>query len=131
MPSFQSCLPLWETRQPSAKPNESQTKSKLPLLVHEGKLTKSSVEDYRPGYPRFSALISAYDRWFICRRFHRLRARLLLTKQDRLVLLEQRLDEVDAEENRPLFLGKSRWDKNTKRQEIISDIHVALADYGS
>ncbi|KAK8016715.1 hypothetical protein PG993_014904 [Apiospora rasikravindrae] len=87
------------------------------------------VEEYRPGYPRFTALISAHEPWFICRRFHRLHARLLLAKQDRLSLLEKQIDLIDDGEKRSLFLSKSRCDKNGERQKIISEIDLALADY--
>jgi hypothetical protein len=88
------------------------------------------VEDYRPGYPRFTALLSAYDPYFLCRRFSKLRARLLLLKQDRLSVLEQKLEQVDHEETSPLFLGKSRCDRNSERISLLSDIESCLANYG-
>lgn len=88
------------------------------------------VEDYRDGYPRLSALISAYEGWFICRRFKRLRIRLLLTKQDQLFVLEQQLDQIDEVEMRPLFLGSMRCDRNNARQQVLSEIQTALNDYG-
>ena len=88
------------------------------------------VEDYRAGYPRFSALITASDSFFICRRFLRLRARILLLKQDRLSLLEQPLDQEDREEISPLFLGKSRSDANVRCTVFLSRIERCMADYG-
>jgi hypothetical protein len=89
-----------------------------------------TVEDYRAGYPRFTALLAAYDPYVICRRFTRLRARLLLLKQDRLSALEARLDEVDDMERRPLFFGASRCDRNPERAALLSEIESQLADYG-
>lgn len=88
------------------------------------------VEDYNPGYPRFTALLSAYAPFLICRRFNRLRARLLLLKQDKLSILEERLDQIDAQEASPLFLGKSRYDANMDRLSLLTEIEARLADYG-
>ncbi|KAK3936714.1 hypothetical protein QBC46DRAFT_461337 [Diplogelasinospora grovesii] len=87
------------------------------------------IEDYRPGYPRFTALLSAHGPYFLCRCFNQLRARLLLLKQDKLSTLEQRLDEIDQHETSPLFLGKSRSDRNADRLSLLSDIETCLADY--
>ena len=51
-------------------------------------------------------------------------------KQDRLSMLEQRLDEVDQKETSPLFLGKSRCDGNADRLRLLSEIESRLDDYG-
>ncbi|KAI1740158.1 hypothetical protein F4680DRAFT_448354 [Xylaria scruposa] len=89
------------------------------------------IEDYRPGYPRLCALIGAHDGFMMCRRFKRLRARILLLKQDRISCLEEQLDKVDQDEPLPVFLGKSRGDINSERLSIVSQIESALADYDS
>jgi hypothetical protein len=102
----------------------------LNVLREESRANILAVEDYRPGYPRFSALIAAHDSFQICRRFSHLRARLLLLKQDKLSMLEQQLEEIDATESAPLFLGSSRDDKNEERSSTLSEIDRALADYG-
>lgn len=88
------------------------------------------VEDYPAGYPRYSALISSYDPFFAFRSFRRLRARLLLLKQDELSILEEQFDQVDRLEASPLFLGQRRADRNTVRASIVSQIDSKLADYG-
>ncbi|KAI1318414.1 hypothetical protein F5Y16DRAFT_134536 [Xylariaceae sp. FL0255] len=90
-----------------------------------------SVEDYRAGYPRLCALMEAHEGFMVCRRFTRMRARLLLLKQDRISCLEEQLDKVDREEALPLFLGKSRGDPNIERLSILSRIDASLADYDS
>lgn len=59
------------------------------------------------------------------------RARLLLRKQDRVSVLEQRLQELDQNEERPLFLGSLRRDCNAERKSLLVDLDHALADYGS
>ncbi|KAK2737837.1 hypothetical protein FQN57_007395, partial [Myotisia sp. PD_48] len=61
--------------------------------------------------------------------FNRLRARILLLKQDKLFLLEQKLDELDQQESSDLFLGKSRSDKNLSRTTVLAEIDSCLADY--
>ena len=89
-----------------------------------------AVEDFRPGYPQFSALIASHPSFHVCRRFLRIRARLLLLKQDELSLLESQLDNIDNAETRELFLGNRRRDANTERKDILGKIEVALASYG-
>ncbi|EKJ68425.1 hypothetical protein FPSE_11433 [Fusarium pseudograminearum CS3096] len=87
------------------------------------------IEDFRPGYPRFTSLISSHDSFFLFRRFSRLRARLLLIKQNKLAVLEKKLDDIDDAETFPLFLGKSSIDKNQDRLSVLADIESNLAEY--
>ncbi|KAI1141534.1 hypothetical protein F5Y05DRAFT_410091 [Hypoxylon sp. FL0543] len=87
------------------------------------------IEEYRGGYPRFCALIAANADFFICRRFLRLRSRLLLLKQDRIAQLEQSLDDLDQNETAPLSLGESRSDRNTARTSLLTELSSDLADY--
>ena len=94
------------------------------------RLNIPAVEDYRTGYPRFSALVAAHSSFQICRRFSNLRTRLLLLKQDKLSILEQQLEKIDRNEHSPLFLGSSRDDRNEERSSKLSEIDKALADYG-
>ncbi|KAK1828787.1 hypothetical protein QBC39DRAFT_358313 [Podospora conica] len=90
---------------------------------------KNKLDNYRPGYPRYTALMATHDPFLIARRFRQIRARLLLLKQDKLVQLESRLDKLDAEEESPVFLGKSRLDQNTERIEVLGEMDEKLADY--
>lgn len=89
-----------------------------------------AVEDYRNGYPRFSALVASHRSFQIYRRFSNLRARILLLKQDKLSMLEHQLEEIDAIERAPLFLGSSRDDQNEQRSSTLFEIDRALEDYG-
>ncbi|KAI1504694.1 hypothetical protein F5X99DRAFT_370710 [Biscogniauxia marginata] len=93
------------------------------------KAKSRQIENYPSGYPRFSALVASHDSFHICRRFSILRTRLLLLKQDRLSLLEKRLEKIDREEVAPLCLGSSRRDTNNERSSVLSEIDKALADY--
>jgi hypothetical protein len=45
-------------------------------------------------------------------------------------MLEERLDQLDQEERSPLFLGKSRIDRNADRTSLLAEIDSCLADYG-
>ncbi|CZR64741.1 uncharacterized protein PAC_14640 [Phialocephala subalpina] len=90
---------------------------------------QNPVEDYPKGYPRLSALMASHDSFQVFRRFSNLRTRLLLLSQDRVALLEKKLDNIDRDEGSPLFLGSSRRDKNEERQSVISDIRDALGTY--
>lgn len=87
------------------------------------------VEDHQDGYPRFCALLAAHEPYFICRAFTKLRARVLLLKQDQLSILEQKLDAIDAAEDRRLLLGCSRMD-NSQRCELLAEIEQRLGQYG-
>lgn len=88
------------------------------------------VEDYPSGYPRFSGLIGAHSAFSLFRRFSVSRARLLLVKQDRVCVLEKQLEELDQKEQRPLFLGTCRQDRNLERKIVLEELDRALADYG-
>jgi hypothetical protein len=91
------------------------------------------VEDYPNGYPQYSALIASHDSFYICRRFSTLRARLLLLKQDKISVLERKLEAIDrkdAKDNDLLRLGSIRCDDNEERLSLLSQIDDALSDYG-
>ena len=105
------------------------------IRSHPGSIEKVNqckclVEGHREGYPRFSALIAADGAFLICRRFLTLRVRLLLLKQDRLSMLEKKLNQIDNEETEELFVRSTRYDKNVERSAILSEINDALTDYG-
>ncbi|KAI2616350.1 hypothetical protein GGR54DRAFT_631828 [Hypoxylon sp. NC1633] len=89
------------------------------------------IEDHPKGYPRFSALIASHDSFHICRRFSYLRARLLLLKQDKLSMLEEKLKKIDYDECNSLRLGSQRRDDNADRLSVMSEIDEAMHDYGT
>ena len=59
------------------------------------------------------------------------RARLLLLKQDRVSVLEEKLRYLDQKEQRLLFLGSFRRNGDTERESLLLELDHALADYGS
>ncbi|KAI1386849.1 uncharacterized protein F4822DRAFT_431717 [Hypoxylon trugodes] len=82
-----------------------------------------------PGYPQFSALIGAHPAFSIARQFCTVRARLLLMKQNRVSDLESKLERIDTQEQRPLFLGTFQADGNTERRQTLEALDRALAEY--
>ncbi|RBQ96511.1 hypothetical protein FVER53263_20429 [Fusarium verticillioides] len=93
--------------------------------------SRKTMEDYRKGYPRFSALMAAHETFHILRRFSNARMRLLLHAQDRVVQLEERLDKIDNDETSPLFLSSRRRDKNYEREKTMKELHDALESLGA
>ncbi|EHK15286.1 uncharacterized protein TRIVIDRAFT_228323 [Trichoderma virens Gv29-8] len=91
------------------------------------------IEDFPPGYPRFSALLASDKVFQVWRRFSILRTRLLLLKQDELSQLEEQLENIDAqdEDENPLYLASRRSDLNEKRKTVLNKIDDALKDYDS
>ncbi|KAI4116570.1 MAG: hypothetical protein LQ345_003035 [Seirophora villosa] len=84
------------------------------LFVENPSFRVISVEDHRPGYPWLLALISSHSSLDLCRHFGRLRARLLLLKQDKLSDLERQTGKIDAGETHDLFRGNGRNDGNAR-----------------
>lgn len=63
-------------------------------------------------------------------RFPVARARLLLRKQQRALVLEKRLEELDLQEQKPLYLGSFESDRNEARIQVLGELDEALKDYG-
>ncbi|KAF2184808.1 hypothetical protein K469DRAFT_708576 [Zopfia rhizophila CBS 207.26] len=95
----------------------------------EKKRSCQKIEEYRSGYPQFTALLSAHEAFQNVRRFTRTRMRLLLLKQDEITMLEEKLDTIDSKEDCALFLGCSRRDNNTERQQVVQQLSTALTEY--
>ena len=45
-------------------------------------------------------------------------------------MLEQRLEEIDCKETRPLFLARADSSGNWNRESVLREIDINLADYG-
>jgi hypothetical protein len=88
------------------------------------------VETFKPGYPRYAALLSTHSNFQVWRRFTRVRARLALRKQDDIARLEEQLDTIDREEMHDLFLGCHRKDTNEERWKVVRELTTTLSEYG-
>lgn len=60
-----------------------------------------------------------------------MRARILLCKQDRLAILERRLNKLDQEEELKIRLGSLRSDDNEERERVLVEIEKVLSEYGT
>jgi len=89
-----------------------------------------AVESRRSGYPRLSAFIASDKNFALFRRFGELHARILLHKQDELIAMEQRLQDLDAEEKTPYNLNSRREDKNLARKALLAEVEAKLPAYG-
>lgn len=97
------------------------------FLLH---INIGSVESYRPGYPRYSALLASHSAFQNFRRFTRVRMRMLLLQQDQISSLEESLDNLDASEGHDFYLSCSRGDRNMERQDVLRKLKVAVKEYG-
>ncbi|KAL7658246.1 hypothetical protein M752DRAFT_278779 [Aspergillus phoenicis ATCC 13157] len=98
-------------------------------IESEGVMESEKIEDIPAGYPRFSTFMSSHPSFQLYRRFSSLRTRDILMKQDRLAVLEEKLHNLDRNEENPSFLASCRRDRNINRQEVLSDIDRALCEY--
>ncbi|KAM7212674.1 hypothetical protein V8F06_011925 [Rhypophila decipiens] len=73
--------------------------------------------------------MAAHDSLLVTRRFSHLRTRLFLLEQDRVAELEEKLNKIDRDETRKLFLGNRRRDKNEERLSVLEDLRGALKSY--
>ncbi|KAK8001831.1 hypothetical protein PG991_014053 [Apiospora marii] len=90
---------------------------------------RKQIEDYPAGYPQLSAIIGAHPSLNVFRRFLRLRARLMLQKQEQLAHMESRLDAIDSGEQRRFYLATFRGDRNAERNTLLNQMDAALRDY--
>jgi hypothetical protein len=79
-------------------------------------LTWHLVEQCPEGYPRLAALVDSDENFMLYRRFGFLQARLLLSRQDELRRLEERLDSLDKKHSKE----NSRWLHSREDDDIMS-----------
>ncbi|KAI1414644.1 hypothetical protein F5Y13DRAFT_13048 [Hypoxylon sp. FL1857] len=103
----------------------------LPSPPILGQQTGRELEDYLSGYPRFAALLGLHPSFHVFRNFSNLRVRLLLSKQDELAQLEERLERLDADKTFTFFRGSLRGDRNGERAQLMAEINRCLTEYDS
>ena len=87
------------------------------------------VEAFRQGYPRLAAFINCDKDFVTFRKFGRLQARVLLSKQDELIALEEKLQGVDDKEPIAYLLTTRRGDTTAERAQILAEIEKKLLEY--
>ncbi|KFZ04303.1 hypothetical protein V502_10252 [Pseudogymnoascus sp. VKM F-4520 (FW-2644)] len=92
------------------------------------------------GYPQFSRWVASDQAWFITRRFSTLNARIILLLQDRIVELEDKLNEHDEFHSQSKEVmqdldythnGSFRLDRESKRTEVLEDLVNAVSQYNA
>lgn len=58
-----------------------------------------------------------------------LHARILLHKQDKLIEVENSLEQIDQQENTEYFLATRRGDKNETRRRLLEEAEKELGEY--
>ncbi|KAJ4413016.1 hypothetical protein N0V82_008604 [Gnomoniopsis sp. IMI 355080] len=106
----------------------SETSSSCQIEGDE-KVEMVQIEDFPLGYPRFSAFIAALDNFQVFRRFSHVRTRLLLLKQDRIVELEERLNDIDRDETKEVFHATRRGDRNEDRKAVVEELDKQLESF--
>ncbi len=85
------------------------------------------------GYPGFSILAGSSNDLFVLRRFSALNARVIMLMQDRIVRLEQELDEEDRaclrENGTQADSGTFRHEPRPKRLQILEELEDRLKRY--
>ena len=107
--------------------------------VHVGSQAPQMAEfDAKPwkylGYRAFSKVIASDDDFLFLRRFGTLHSRVLLSQQDFLSELEERLESIDKNQAREsvedIHNGTFRDDEILVRSALIEDIGQRLKEYG-
>ena len=80
------------------------------------------MESSPEGYPRLAAFLDSDDNFMIFRRFGYIQTRLLLEKQARLLHLEQKLDQLDTQDEIENPMRLRTIDLDSRDSEIRDDL---------
>jgi hypothetical protein len=121
-------LPL-QNLQPAPRPANNQRKSKS-RQAHPFPQPKPWKEI---GYRGFSAFLASDNDFLVFRRFGAINARLLLYLQDEIVVLEEELEELEAEcmakNADDIHNGSFRQEALPERTEILEALNVKVRQY--
>ncbi|KAK8044179.1 hypothetical protein PG993_004203 [Apiospora rasikravindrae] len=104
--------------------------------IESNKINQEDLDE-RPckyiGYKEFARYLSLTDEYFVLRRYDLLHCRILVTLQQRIAILEERLDELDEKLSRQtpdVHNGTVRNDQ-PERQLLVEEIARELKSYGN
>ncbi|CZR67627.1 uncharacterized protein PAC_17526 [Phialocephala subalpina] len=125
-----SCLPV--SRRKHKPKYDFQTQ---PQALPSQHLTRSEVDE-KPwkyiGYPGYCSFIASENDFFMLRRFASVSARIALSLQDQVVVLEERLNELDwkysRKEEEDINNGSFR-DDDDERSEVLEELRLAILKY--
>jgi hypothetical protein len=93
------------------------------------------VEQCPRGYPNLAAFLDSDESFTLYRRFGYLQARLLLDKQDEMRKLEEKLDEMDKEDeenvSKRLITRDLKEQDAGPRRELFKAIEERFCEYGT
>ncbi|KAE9376269.1 hypothetical protein N431DRAFT_479582 [Stipitochalara longipes BDJ] len=100
-------------------------------------LTQQEV-DYKPwkyiDYQGYSKILASETDFLVFRRFGISNARILLRLQDRVVILQEKLERLDRQlkrrEAEDIHNGSFRQD-NEARESVLNELQIALAEYNA
>jgi hypothetical protein len=85
------------------------------------------------GYEAYSSFTSSHDDFFVLRRFSSLTARVLLSMQDEISELEEKLTNLERELRQPnavdVHNGTFRGDTQKGRVDLVLEIRHKLKEY--
>jgi len=126
-----------ESSNPTTAPSTGQASISTRNSVFEVPLTKEEVEK-KPwkyiGYKGYSDFIASENDFYILRRFASLNARVALSFQDQISVLEEQLDDLDNHCSRrdaeDLHNGSFRDDRE-ERTALVEKIYEKLTKYSA
>jgi hypothetical protein len=126
-----------ESSNPTSAPSTGRASTSTRNSVLEAPLTKEEIEK-KPwkyiGYKGYSDFIASENDFYILRRFASLNARVALTLQDQISVLEEQLDDLDQHCSRrdveDLHNGSFRDDRE-ERAALVEMIYEKLTKYST
>jgi hypothetical protein len=126
-----------ESSNPTSAPSTGRASTSTRNSVPDASLTKEEIEK-KPwkyiGYKGYSDFIASENDFYILRRFASLNARVALSLQDQISVLEERLDDLDKHCSRrdaeDLHNGSFRDDRE-ERTALVEVIYEKLTKYST
>ena len=118
-------------RSASADTDSSDEDSNHERQVPDLNLVVRDLDKIPRGYPNLAAFSDSHENFMLYRRYGYLQARLLLTKQDELRVLEEQLDAIDEDDHANNFQKLyKREDQGQGRKDLLDQIEVKFYEYG-
>jgi hypothetical protein len=126
-----------ESSNPTSAPSTGQASTSTRNSIQEAPLTEEEIEK-KPwkyiGYKGYSNFIASENDFYILRRFASLNARVALTLQDQISVLEEQLDDLDKlcsrRDAEDLHNGSFRDDRE-ERTALVEVIYEKLTKYSA
>jgi hypothetical protein len=116
--------------------NQSTNMVPAPRSSLESEIHTQDEVDYKPwkyiGYQGYTKCLASETDFLVFRRFGVVSTRILLRLQDRVVVLQEKLEKLDrqfkARDVQDIHNGSFRQD-HPDREKVLDELHVALSKY--